>query len=139
VCANIRLPMRGVAHQCVNGQRGTIALEGSIEQVNLRYSGLGWPVALSCLASLTRALFQLALHLGHVAGLDVRGGRLGVLGKRKLPLRGGQADAAGLLVEVAQVVVDGGVGLVALDGLAQVLLGQLVLPSLKYAQPSESR
>ena len=59
-----------------------------------------------------------------------------ILGEGKLPLRRSKANASGLLVEIAEVVVDGGIGLIALHGLAQVFFGQFILAQLEVG-PAE--
>src|ERR1700735_144761 len=83
------------------------------------------------LGELDAGAFQLSLYLGDFGGLDVGGGGLGELGERDLPTRGGGSDAPGLLVEIAEMVVDGGVGGGALDGFAKVVFGGLVLAQLE--------
>ena len=53
------------------------------------------------------------------------------LRQRELPLRCRKADTARLLVEVAEMLVDCGIGLIAFDGLAQILFGEFVLAELE--------
>ena len=91
---------------------------------------------LSSLASLTRAVSSLCCTLATSAGSTSASRGPGVLSQRKLPLRGGQANAAGLLVKIAEMLVHRGVGLVAFNGLAQILFGQFVLAHLEVG-PAE--
>src|ERR1700721_2981874 len=66
--------------------------------------------------------FKFLLDLDDVPWIYVGSGGLAVFIEREFPLRGCEANASGFLVEVAEVVMDGGVGRVAIDGLASILL-----------------
>ena len=81
-------------------------------------------------------VFELVLHLGDVGWIGVCGQRASVLGHGPLPLGYGQLQFAGLLVDLAEMIVDGGVGVDALVGLAEVLFGQGVLARLEV-DPAE--
>jgi len=83
------------------------------------------------LASLDGGRFQFFLDLGYVAGLNVGWRGLGRIRRGIAPLRGREADAVGFLIQVSQVLVDGGIGLIAFNGLAQIISASSYSPSLK--------
>ena len=61
------------------------------------------------LGQLHPRVFQLVLHLGDVGRIGIGRQRVRILGHRPLPLRDRHLQLAGLLVDLAQMIVDGGV------------------------------
>src|SRR5215813_13956311 len=77
----------------------------------------------------TRAI-ELLLHLAYVAGISISRNCAGILIQRLLPLRGGQLEAVGLFVQLAEMVMYRGICAVARYSLCQVFFGKGVLPEL---------
>src|ERR1019366_10252716 len=91
---------------------------------------------------LLRALFLGQLHLGgielllhprHIRRIDFGGNGAVPLGERSLPIARGQLEASGLLVQIAEVVVDGGIGIDFLRSLQQIFFRQFI-----FSQPEIS-
>ena len=79
---------------------------------------------------------EFLLNLGNFGGLDVCGGRFCELIDRDFPLSRSKADASSLFVEIAEVVMNSGVGLAALNSLTEIGFSEFELTELEIG-PSE--
>ncbi len=65
--------------------------------------------------------------LGDVGGIGIGRQRVSILGHRALPLADGKLQTAGFLVDLAQMVMNAGVGRGTLNGFVQVFFSRAVL------------
>src|SRR5271166_371539 len=71
--------------------------------------------------------FEVLLYLGYLLGIDFGGDGLVPLFQRALPVRGGELEAAGFLVQVAEVGLNGWVAANLLRSTPQIIFCQIVI------------